>query len=265
MKKSTIITLAGLALVVGGLPYRCGVTEYSLRSDKIKKPVRFIILSDLHGTSYGKHMRKILKKVNQLNGDVILIPGDLFDEYTDDKNGFDLIKGLRKYPVYYCTGNHEEHRDDLESLKMKMKHFGIEVLNNQSEVIEVNGNKIEIGGIPSKKREYSYTPKDVDAVFQTDHYRLLLSHKPQWVNLYNLIHCDLIVSGHAHGGQWRIPFTKIGAAAPKQGLLPKYIDGVHELNEKQLVISRGLTKDYHGIPRLYNDPEIVVLNLYGKN
>ncbi len=262
-KKNIVLTLGALASTtfIAGLPYKCDTSEYSIYSSKINYPVRIILLSDLHGAKHGKEMGKLIKMIEQAHGDAIVIPGDLFDEFSGDENGFTLLEQIKKYPVFYSTGNHEEHRRDVTSLKEKIKEKGVHVLDYQSEVIELNHNLIEIGGINCKYRERNYLPDQINKIYQTDYFRILLSHKPHWTSLYKDINCDLIVSGHAHGGQWCIPFTRIGAIAPQQGLLPKYICGMHDIKNKKIVIGRGLTKDYHGIPRLYNNPEFVVINL----
>lgn len=264
MKKKNILLALGATATtafVAGLPYKCDWTEYSIYSSKIKFPVRIIMLSDLHGSSYGKSMEKLIKMIEQAHGDAIVIPGDLFDEFHGDENGFALLDQIKKYPTFYSTGNHEEHRRDVTSLKEKINEKGVNVLDFNSKVVELNGNEIEIGGINCKYREGNYLAHQINDIFKTDDFRILLSHKPHWTSIYKDIDCDLIVSGHAHGGQWCIPGTRIGAIAPQQGLLPQYISGMHDIKNKKIVIGRGLTKDYHGIPRLYNNPEFVVINL----
>ena len=91
-----------------------------------------------------------------------------------------------------------------------------------------------------------------------------MSHRPNWVELYGQIDCDLIVSGHAHGGQWRCPPLHRGLIAPSVGLFPEYTEGIHDINGRKMLISRGLTKKTHGVIRLFNNPEIVVLDLTGE-
>ena len=167
----------------------------------------------------------------------------------------------KAYPVFYSTGNHEEHRPDLPDLLSKIRDAGAHVPETEAECIEMKGNELEILSLPCLKKEYDYIPEDVNRRFHTDRYRIMLSHRPSWIDLYNSTECDLILSGHAHGGQWRIPALHRGLIAPSAGFFPKYTEGVHELNGKKMVISRGLTKKTHGVIRLYNNPEIVVLDL----
>ena len=264
-KKWLLLSSLGVgAIAIAGLPYKCDYTEYTIENNKIKNPIRLIMLSDLHGTSYGNNMNQLVSMIQQAKGDAILIPGDLFDEFHGDENAFNLLEQIKDYPIFYTTGNHEEHRRDVNILLNKIKEYGVNILDYSSKNIELNGNLIEIGGISCKYREGNYLVEEVNKTFQSDNYRILLSHKPHWISLYKKIDCDLVVSGHAHGGQWCIPTTKVGVAAPQQGLFPKYIEGIHDLDNKKIVIGRGLTKDYHGIPRLYNNPEFIVINLLPK-
>lgn len=257
------ILCGGLA-VLAGYPYDTDVTHYEFVTPKVKKPVTFVILSDLHGQTYGKGMQELIQLVKDQNPDAILIPGDLFDEFSKDTNAFQLLDGLQEYPIFYSTGNHEEHRDDVYEIKQRLQEHHVNVLNGTSQVITLQGTTFEIGGIPSRKRETSYTVVEVNRTFHTDHYRILLSHRPHWVHLYKEIQSDWIISGHAHGGQWCIPFITIGLGAPQQGFLPAYVRGIHKLGKNRLLISRGLVRHYHYLPRLFNNPEVVVLTMKPK-
>lgn len=253
------------ALAVAGLPFGTDVTQYVYQTRKVFFPIRFVVLSDLHGQLYNDNMQELINLVKAENPDVILLPGDLFDEYSKDDNAFKLLDGLKKYPRIYVTGNHEERREDIRELINHLKEMGVTVLSKDSVVLRVYNTDIEIGGIPCRKEETDYTVEEVNQIFKTNHCRILLSHRPHWTSLYSKIDCDWIISGHAHGGQWCIPFTNIGLGAPQQGILPKYTSGVHALNHNHLLISRGLVRHYHHIlPRLYNNPEIVVLTLKPK-
>lgn len=252
------------SVVLAGLPFETDVTQYVYRSKKVKNAITFVVLSDLHGQSYGEHMKTLIDLVKMENPDIILLPGDLFDEYSEDESAWDLIQALQDYPMFYVTGNHEEKREDLEEIKKKLKENHVCVLEKESVVVTVEGTSLEIGGIPCRRVESDYTVEEVNAIFHTDNYRILLSHRPHWVNLYQQVQCDWVISGHAHGGQWCIPMTHIGLGAPQQGFLPKYTKGVHPLGDKHLLISRGLVRHYHYIPRLFNNPEVVVLKIQPK-
>lgn len=248
------------ALAAAGLPLRTDVTAYSFTSAKIKQPVKALVLSDLHNDYNGAQIEKLAELIRGMNADFILMPGDIAEEHFHQERSFELIEQLAGIPMYYCTGNHEEFRWDLSKLKQRFRDHGVEVLDEKTVCVNVRGTDFEIAGISCRLNEKDFTAEEVNALFHTDHYRILLSHKPNWVNLYRKIHCDLIVCGHAHGGQWHIPFWDIPLAAPSQGLFPKYVRGVHETGEARMVVSRGMVRHYHGIPRLFNNPEIVILN-----
>jgi predicted MPP superfamily phosphohydrolase len=248
-------------LVAAGLPYKTDITEYELYSPKIKSPVTAVLLSDLHNDAGTNRRNMLVKKIREINPDLILMPGDMAEERNHQDNTVAMLYDLKGIPMYFSTGNHEEYRWDLTDLMRRFIDCGVTVLRNESEVVSVNGNDLEIAGISCRYKMEQFTPEGVNELFHTDNYRILLSHKPNWMDLYEDIHADLFLCGHAHGGQWHIPGTEIGIAAPSQGLLPKYISGVHAVGEGEMVIGRGLVRHYHGIPRLYNNPEIVVLHL----
>lgn len=259
-----IAAAAAAAAIIPGLPRDIDVTRYTVCSSKIHTPVRMMILSDLHNADYGMNMEDLMVKVLAEKPDLILMPGDMAEEHMHQDNTLVLMKALRDFPVYYSTGNHEEYRPDLEDLLKKFRESGVQVLSYRNAVFAKGDTSLEIVGIPCRKHESDYSADDINRIYTTDNYRILLSHRPHFIDLYNHIDCQMVVSGHAHGGQWRIPGTDIGIAAPQQGLLPKYISGVHTLDHSLLVISRGLSRHYHYIPRLYNNPEIVVIDLIGR-
>ncbi len=265
MKKRNLAGLAclgGLAFVLPGLPGdKIDVTHYTLQSARIKTPVRMLVLSDLHNEYFGLNMEKLALLVLKEKPDLIVMPGDMVQEDDGKRNTFTLLKQLQGIPMFYCTGNHEEKHRDVELVLKELREFGVQTLQNQSVLFQKGDTVLELAGIPCRKHEADYHAKDINALFTTDRYRILLSHRPHWVELYRKLDCQMVVSGHAHGGQWRMPGFKIPAAAPQQGVLPKYTQGMHVLDRTVLVISRGLVKQYHGIPRLYNNPEIVLVHL----
>lgn len=256
-----VFTSLVTAAVASGLPWKIDVTEMECKSKKIKSELKAVILSDLHNDSFGKEMSALANRIIDLNPDFILMPGDIFEENHHQDRAFQLLQQLQKFPLFYATGNHEERRNDLAYQLLKLKELNVQIPEQNSMVFEKNGTKIELLSLPCFKYERDYSADEINTNFKHDMFRILLSHRPHWINLYEGVHCDLVVSGHAHGGQWCIPGTRIGAIAPQQGILPKYISGLHVLKDKYLLVSRGLVRHYHGIPRLFNHPEIVVLNL----
>lgn len=259
IKKTTkILGGIGVVTVLAGLPYHTDVTTYEITSSKITHPRKILILADLHNARYGKNMSRLLKMINEINPDYIFMPGDMAEENYHQDNTILLFNQLKGRKMYYCTGNHEEYRWDIDELKERFKKTGVTVLDDKEVLLD---DDIELAGISCRLKRDRKSAKEVAALFETERYRILLAHKPNWIELYKSIDTDLVICGHAHGGQVCIPFTKIGLAAPSQGLMPKYTNGIHDLGNTKMLISRGLVRHYHGIPRLYNNPELVVLNL----
>lgn len=255
-----ILLLIILVLVILGLPYRTEITRYLLHTDKIQDPVRFIVLSDLHNQPYGKDMHKLTEIIRREKPDAILMPGDMRGDYRDN-HALRLFELLKDYPVYYVTGNHEENHTRKNDFLRDIEARGGIILDHTSRIFQKGNTCIEIGGIACQEETTPYTVQEINDTFTSGYYRILLSHLPHWMKIYGDTSCDLVVTGHAHGGQFRIPFTKIGVAAPQQGFFPKMIDGIRRVNHTYILVSRGLVRHYHGIPRLYNDPEIIILDL----
>lgn len=243
-----------------GFPVSFDFTSYVIHSPKITKPVSVLVLSDLHDEEYGAHMERLLAAVHDAHPDLILMPGDMAQR-GEQEHTLEFMRQLKAYPCCYSTGNHEEFRWDRNELLDEIEDTGVHVLDWSEACISVNDTKLELVGMPSMISETEYTAEDINALFTEDCFRILLCHKPHHADMYAKCQCDLIVSGHAHGGQWRFPGTEIGAAAPQQGLFPKWISGMHDMGQAKLVISRGLTTHYHGIPRLFNNPELVMVQL----
>ena len=149
----------------------------------------------------------------------------------------------------------------MTDLLQHVSMIGVNLIDNTSTVIECKGQRIELGGIECRWIEEHYDVEEVTSLWKTDCFRILLSHRPHWVDLYSKSQCDLVICGHAHGGQWHIPFFDIPCAAPQQGIFPKYTEGLMDLGRTKMLISRGLVRHYHGIPRLYNNPEIVIMDI----
>ena len=249
------------ALLGFGLPYKTDTVYYELSDERIHDELKLVILSDLHNDAPGKRLNELAERIQALNPDLILMPGDMAEEKNHQDRTVMLLKKLKGIPMFYSTGNHEEYRWDLTRLLSRFQDAGVTVLDNRAMKVTVKNTVLEIGGISCRYLMDEFTPEEVNGLFDSDDYRILLSHKPDWIPLYEKVDADLFVCGHAHGGQWCVPGTRIGAIAPSQGLLPKYISGIHAVGKGKMIVGRGLVRHYHGVPRLYNNPEIVVLTL----
>lgn len=235
------------------------ITEYAVESEKApENGVKIIQISDLHGKSFGKGNKRLIKKVAEQAPDFIAVTGDIIHKYRDRDISIALqtVEELKKTaPVYYVSGNHEMRSTRYREFKERLIAAGATVLDNQSaevcgiSVAGVNCSKIKSGGFYS--------------LCGGDGFKLLLAHLPQYIDRYAMAGYDLTLSGHAHGGQWRLPFTKIGIYAPGQGLFPKYASGIHWCGNMRQIISRGLGNSECPL-RLFNRPEIVVVDIVKK-
>ena len=241
------------------------VTEYTVKTDKLAEPVKIVFLTDLHSCFYGKDQKNLLAKINAQNPDLILMAGDILDDVTPHDGTIALLEGIAgKYPCYYVTGNHEIRNSGGDELKDFFRSYGVQILEGERQVVEIKGQLINICGVDDPLAGENVFAKQLDDVFASIDetlYTILLSHRAERFEQESAYPCDLVLSGHAHGGQWRIPFILKGLYSPGQGLFPKYTGGVYEMNETKMLVSRGLSRGTRGVPRIFNPPELVVINL----
>ncbi|MCD8508463.1 MAG: metallophosphoesterase [Bacillus sp. (in: Bacteria)] len=247
---------------------------YTIQSDNLPPSFdgyKIVQLSDLHNKSFGKNQQYLMKRVQNANPDVIVFTGDLVDadKYNEEPSLVFMEELFEIAPVYFVTGNHEWWSGKFYSLEVKLEKIGVNVLRNTTTKIERDNDFITIIGIDDPaNRENSFselarTEKNINESIesQTDYigFKLLLAHRPEMFSLYAKYDFDLVLSGHAHGGQFRIPFVG-GFVAPNQGFLPEYTAGMYRSENTTMIVNRGLGNSI--IPqRLFNRPEIVVVTL----
>ena len=257
--------------------YFLSCSFYTVQDERIEHPFRIVQLTDLHNSTFGEKNQKLVERVVQEAPDIILITGDLINETEEDLNvATDLITSLSKYvPVYVSYGNHETNYEKKYGVNIKdiYEKAGAKVLNFEYEDIEVNGQKIRLGGVYGYclGPKYAYMNEDrkreIDFVkdFQdTDIYTVLMCHMPvTWIinNSLNEWDCDLVLCGHVHGGQIRFPFIG-GLYAPDQGWFVGKEAGLYysDDNTKIMCLSKGLGSN-EKIPRFNNIPEITVIDM----
>ena len=201
------------------------------------------------------------------NPDIILFAGDIFDDILKDKNTKLLMEDtVKKYPCYYVTGNHEYWSHRADEMKEYMESIGVHVLAGDCETITINGSTLDICGVddPNDLTMEQWT-KQIDEAFSKtneSHVRILVSHRPEKVEVYEKYDFDLVVCGHAHAGQIRIPFLNKGVYAPDQGLMAEYVNGTYTLSNGSIMeVSRGLARESTIAPRFFNHPEVVIIEL----
>lgn len=227
---------------------------------------RIVHLSDLHSKWFGEDQSRLVDQVNDQEPDLIVFTGDLIDRNRNDlEAGVTLLERLKQTaPVYYVTGNHEWDSGKAEALIDHLNNRGIRVLQDDLEKIERKDETLTVIGIddPDKRPGEATVRMDtLDRLIQEAEpgFTILLSHRPEYFDSYQQRPIDLVFSGHAHGGQFRLPFIG-GLIAPGQGLFPKYEAGKHDKNGTTLVVSRGLGNSIFP-QRLFNRPEIVTVTL----
>lgn len=266
--RRTILISACLALTVGaliGLNNALTLRTYTIISKKVTKSIRIALLTDLHSCSYGEGQRELLDAVAGQQPDVVLLGGDIVDDLLPEENAWVMVQGLaQRYPTYYVTGNHEYRSGKVETIRQTMEQCGVTVLEGECHTLLLEGQLIQICGVDDPRCGESMWQDQLDAAakeINLDNFSLLLTHRPELVDSYAECGFDLILAGHAHGGQWRLPGIINGFLAPNQGFFPAYAGGCYPLGEGTMVVSRGLARESTRVPRVFNPPELVIIDV----
>jgi predicted MPP superfamily phosphohydrolase len=259
------ITICMIPIAIVSSSTKLNVVSYELVNDKITNGFRMVLLSDFHSCSYGEHQSILLDEIKRQEPDVVLLTGDIFDDNLPQKNAKELLSALSNlYPCFYVSGNHEFRSGEIVQMKQMIRDNGIFVLEGTGVPFEVNGQTITIFGIddPDVGDEiFEHQLKECGKNVGKNQFSLLLSHRPERIDEYQFYGFDLVLSGHAHGGQWRIPGVLNGLLAPHQGFFPQYAGGLYQLEDSSMIVSRGLAKESTRVPRIFNQPELVVIHM----
>lgn len=270
-KKRFILILAAVLIVVAvfALDCRLRVVEYEVVSPKLEGEVRLALVTDLHSCRYGEGQVVLIDKIGEYSPNAVLLGGDIFDDEMDNTNAEAFVKRVsERYDTYYVSGNHEWWSNEAYELFDILEECGVTVLRGDSVRLEEG---IVLSGIDDPDvDEYDSTAtpwsEQLDRVGEDidgEAFNLLLSHRPERAEDYFEYGFDLVLSGHAHGGQFRIPPVLNGLFAPNQGLFPRFAGGEYEFGEGTLIVSRGLSRENQIVPRLFNRPELVFVTLKG--
>lgn len=249
------------------------LNSYTVTSDRIPEEFngfRIAQVSDLHNAEIGQDNKKLLSVINECEPDIIAITGDLIDSRdTDIETALSFVgEAVKIAPCYYVTGNHEARVAEYDELKNGLIQLGVTVLDNKRIDIEKDGKSITLIGVddPSFYTDYLFDIEELALKKQleglkndTALYTVMLSHRPEFFDVYAHFGVNLTLCGHAHGGQIRMPFVG-GIFAPHQGFFPEYDGGLYREGASDMIVSRGVGNSLFPL-RVNNRPEIVLIEL----
>lgn len=255
-----------VVLTLIALDERLILRTYTVVSPKLTAEVRLAVVTDFHSSD---NADDVVAMVASCAPDAVLLVGDMFDDDIANRPTERTLSLMRQlsaqYPCYYVSGNHEAWTGEMDALYQQTEEAGVTVLRMSSGVLTVRGQRIVLCGIPDPyEMVFSGAPdteeqlrqalEDVDSADFT----VLLAHRPELLAKYAQFPLDLVVSGHAHGGQVRIPGVLNGLYAPNQGWFPKLAGGAYTQDGTTLIVSRGLAVRTR-LPRIFNRPEVVLV------
>ena len=279
-KKKTICILSGILLILivwtawGNAALE--LNTYTISSRGLPDAFdgyRIAQVSDLHNAEFGGGNQRLLDMLREAEPDMIAITGDLIDSRkTNIAVALAFAEeAVRIAPCYYVSGNHEARVPEYRELKAGLEAAGVTVLDDARVEIEISGKSITIIGVNDPSFLADYLTSDAAVMdrklselpSEDASFTILLSHRPELFDTYVAHNMDLVLTGHAHGGQFRLPLIG-GLIAPNQGLFPKYDDGLYSEGNTNMIVSRGLGNSI--IPfRFNNRPEVVLIELKSQN
>ncbi|MCL2441451.1 MAG: metallophosphoesterase [Treponema sp.] len=273
MKKKPLVLLILSAFVIIFILFSCSsikIRTYEMETPLLKEDtsIKIVLISDLHSTIFGKEQIKLIEKIKEQNPDLILLAGDILDDVVPHRGTELLLAGINTIaPIYYVTGNHEYWCREINEIRLLLQSYQVNILSDSYVRINIKNNYIILAGIEDPDKERYETPgynqneimerafRELDEI---DLFKILIAHRPENIETYKKYSFNLVLSGHSHGGQVRIPFIMNGLYAPNQGLFPKYAGGLYRHDEKVHIVSRGLSINPR-LPRIFNNPELVVV------
>ena len=276
-KASTCIIVIMILVLIGWIAWGNTALEsntYRITATTLPKEFdgyRIAHVSDLHNAEMGNGNEKLLEMLQKANPDIIAITGDLVDsDRTDIEVAIQFVeKAVEIAPCYYVTGNHEAYIEKgvYNGLEKRMVSAGVTVLHDSEALLERAGQFISLTGVddPGYVRSHgeigmSLNPESISSLSTIESFTILLSHRPEFFEQYASADVDLVLSGHAHGGQFRLPFVG-GLAAPNQGLFPEYDAGLFVEGNTNMIVSRGIGNSVFPF-RINNRPEVVIIELH---
>ena len=275
--KSAIVLLIVIALLLfcSYQNRHLETTYYTYKAEQLGADLegyRIVQISDLHNAKFGKNNQKLVDRIRECEPDMIVLTGDLVDSnHTNVDRAVQFVDEIVKIcPVYYVTGNHEYWLEKSEYDELMDGLIGARVVILDDQVVEISRGdaKFRLVGLDDKSLADGTLGTLLNNAQNVAHedsekneFTVVLAHEPQYLARYAGTGVDLVLSGHAHGGQFRLPFVG-GIVAPDQGFLPEYTAGEYYMNGTEMIVSRGLGNSVVPV-RLFNYPEIVCVELVG--
>ena len=255
-----------VVLTLIALDERLTLRTYTVASPKLTAEVRLAVVTDFHSSD---NADDVVAMVASCAPDAVLLVGDMFDDDIANRPTERTLSLMRQlsalYPCYYVSGNHEAWTGEMDALYQHTEEAGVMVLWMSLGVLTVRGQRIALCGIPDPyEMVFSGAPDTEEQIRQamenvdSADFIVLLTHRPELLAKYAQFPLDLVVSGHAHGGQVRIPGVLNGLYAPNQGWFPKLAGGAYTQDGTTLIVSRGLAVRTR-LPRIFNRPEVVLV------
>lgn len=269
-KKVIMIRIMALCVIFAIVIYSHLLKVVEYRFDDVgfvgNKSLNIALITDLHACYYGDNQKWLINVLKQKRPDVILLGGDIYDDKRPFDNADVLLSQLPAIaPTYYVDGNHENWlpQTDYDKVMSAITGHGIDIIHGKS--IAIPNTNVVLYGLPDPDGgKFEQNLKTITNHLDKNKVNVLLSHRPELIDVYRQHNFDVILSGHAHGGQWRVPFLINGVFAPNQGFLPKYAGGLYEFDKTKFIVSRGLARESTKIPRIFNRPELVFVHLTDK-
>ena len=276
-KKKMLIVLAAvfavLAVWIAWGNTAIELNTYTITASRLPKSFegyRIAHVSDLHNAQMGKNNEKLLAMLRDAAPDIIVITGDLIDSRNTKVDiALRFVEdAVRIAPCYYVPGNHEARVAEYGKLKAGMADAGVVILEDTSGEVRAAGETITLIGVSDPSFQTDYLFGDAESVMRKkltelhadgDTFTVLLSHRPELFEVYVEYGIDLAFTGHAHGGQFRLPFIG-GVIAPNQGLFPRFDAGIYTSGNTHMLVSRGIGNSLFPF-RINNRPEVILVEL----
>ncbi|MBE6599311.1 MAG: metallophosphoesterase [Ruminococcaceae bacterium] len=261
-----LVLLALLVVFVRmGLKNDLVVREYTVYSDKVTEKHTFAVIADLHSTEYGENQSELVGTVGSFCPDAVLFAGDMAEEERSMIPTETVIRSLAElFPCYIAKGNHDQWEDEKgKDMNEYFAALGAVPLAESYADVTFGEDTFRIHGIDDPVF-YEYGT-DFEALLSSldrseENFDILIFHRPEFAEYCaETLGFELTVSGHAHGGQVRIPYLLNGIYAPAQGWFPEYAGGHYSFEGGDVIVSRGMMIDEK--PRFFNPPELVIVHV----